>query len=155
MYRLIYKSRSAETIDWALVHSILFSSKEENRKRAITGVLLATETHFLQVLEGGFEDVNDTFMRIAADSRHNEIRLICFHPVNEKLFTDWGMQGIGLFETNQDLKAMFSDKHGFVAMLKDKYGEESGTVKMPLEEWSALSLIQDARIVHELSTRRV
>lgn len=151
MYRLIYKSRSAEIIDWDLVHSILFTSKEENRQHGVTGVLLATETHFLQVLEGRLEDVNDTFMRIAADSRHSEIRLICFHPVSEKLFPDWGMQGIGLFEESSEIREMFRDKRGFVAMMKDKYGEENGAVKMPLEEWSALSLIQDARIDHELS----
>ncbi len=50
MYRLIYKSRSIEPIDWDLVSAILETSKAQNVERGITGVLLASGTHFLQVL---------------------------------------------------------------------------------------------------------
>jgi hypothetical protein len=140
MYRLIYRSRSAREIDWPTVQAILRSSENQNLEHDINGVLLATNSHFLQVLEGRFEDVNDTFMRIAQDSRHTDLRLISYGVIDALLFSGWGMRGIGVFDLNKDLEAK----------LMEKYGEENGTVKFPLEEWMVLALIQDINMVHNL-----
>jgi hypothetical protein len=140
MYRLIYRSRSTKEIDWPTVQAILHSSENQNREHDINGVLLATDTHFLQVLEGRFEDVNDTFMRIVQDSRHTDLRLISYGVIDALLFAGWGMRGIGVFDLNKDLEAK----------LMEKYGEEDGSVKFPLEEWMVLALIQDINMVHNL-----
>ena len=64
MYRLIYKSRANRQIDWDLVRELINESDQSNQDAKITGVLLATATHFLQVLEGSFDEVNELFMRI-------------------------------------------------------------------------------------------
>ena len=69
MYRLIYKSRSTNPISWDLVDVIIETSKRLNARHGVTGVLLATKSHFLQVLEGSFDDVNDVFSRINRDTR--------------------------------------------------------------------------------------
>jgi hypothetical protein len=140
MYRLIYKSRSTREIDWPTVQAILNSSENQNREHDIDGVLLATDTHFLQVLEGRFEDVNDTFMRIVQDSRHTDLRLISYGVIDARLFPGWGMKGIGVFDLNKSLEAR----------LLDKYGEENGTVKFPLEEWMVLAMIQDINTDYSL-----
>ena len=78
MYRLIYKSRAKQRIDWEIVAELIEKSGEKNLDAGITGVLLATETHFLQVLEGGFDEVNELFMHIVRDPRHDRIQLIAF-----------------------------------------------------------------------------
>ena len=52
MYRLIYKSRSNSVITWEQVKEIMHSSDTHNRESGISGILLATSSHFLQVLEG-------------------------------------------------------------------------------------------------------
>jgi hypothetical protein len=104
-----------------LVESILESSSRNNFANGITGVLVATETHFLQVLEGAYEPLNATFDRIARDPRHEDIQMISFKEITERKFPDWGMHGIGLFDLNQDLKSS----------LIEKFGEDKGSVRLP------------------------
>ena len=67
---IFYKSRCEGVADLDLVNSILASSTENNAKNEVTGILIATKTHFLQVLEGEFEALNKTFDRISRDDRH-------------------------------------------------------------------------------------
>jgi hypothetical protein len=140
MYRLIYKSTCSNEIDWPLVQSILHESEKNNQEKDISGVLLATNKHFLQVIEGKYEDVNDLFMHIVKDKRHTDLKLISFSVVDSMIFSGWGMRGLGVFDFNKDLEAS----------LMEKYGEEDGSVKFPLEEWVALSLINDIRMVYQL-----
>jgi hypothetical protein len=137
MYRLIYKSRSPAPLDWDTVLSILHDSKENNEKNEVGGYLMATRNHFLQVIEGRFEDVNTTFMRIVKDPRHTEILLLSYDVIDSRLFELWGMKGIGVFGNNDEL----------ALKLIAKYGEEDGGVRFPREAWLALSLIHDVRAV--------
>lgn len=72
MYRMIYKSRSVEALNWDIVRSITNVSESNNEACGVTGVLLASRSHFLQAIEGRYEDVNAVFRRISRDDRHNE-----------------------------------------------------------------------------------
>lgn len=47
------------------------------------------------------------------------------------------MKGFGIFGLNVELEER----------LKGKYGDEGGNVRLPTEEWSALSLMHDIQIV--------
>jgi hypothetical protein len=118
---LIYKSRCKEPVNWDVVNSILASSSRNNPGNDITGVLVATETHFLQVLEGEFEALNQTFERIARDTRHDTVQLISFTELEEREFGEWAMHGIGLFDLNREL----------VTRLCEKFGEDSGVPRLP------------------------
>ena len=112
MYRIIYKSRSVAPLDWDLVRSITGASEDSNTRCGVTGVLLASRTHFLQVLEGNFEDVNAVFRRIARDDRHTELSIVSFSVVDARLFGGWGMRGIGAFDFNKSIEAELMDKYG-------------------------------------------
>ena len=106
----------------------------------VTGVLLASRTHFLQVLEGNFEDVNAVFRRIVRDDRHAELSIVAFSIVDARLFDGWGMRGIGAFDFNVDIENE----------LKVKYGEEEGGIYLPLEEWQELAMINDIKMMRDL-----
>ena len=140
MYRLIYKSRVTRELDWPVIEDILHHSAANNSLVEVTGFLLATRNHFLQVIEGRFEDVNETFFRIARDPRHERIQLLSFEVVDARLFESWAMKGIGILDANTDL----------ARQLIAKYGEQDGDVRFPLESWLALSLIYDIRAIQEL-----
>ena len=140
MYRLIYKSRSTVELNWDVVKDILHASEEHNEANSITGILLATNTHYLQVLEGKFEDVNVAFMNIVQDPRHDDIKLISFNVVDARLFAGWGMKGIGVFDFNKQIERL----------LMEKYGEEDGGIHFPLEEWMALAMIHDIKMMRDL-----
>jgi len=135
MYRLIYKSRCNGNVDWDLVNEIIGSSETHNKDDSITGVLLATDSHFLQVIEGGFEEINQLFLRIARDPRHKDMQLVSFTCVESRLFGGWAMHGIGIFDFNDQLSGA----------LIEKWGGENGGVRFPVQEWQALALINDVR----------
>ncbi len=128
---LIYKSRCKGLANWDLVNSILASSTQNNPANGITGVLVASETHFLQVLEGEFEALNATFERISHDSRHDKVQLISFTEIEERKFGDWAMHGIGLFDLNQELKFR----------LCEKFGEDNGNVRFPSRAPEVMELL--------------
>jgi hypothetical protein len=133
MYRLIYKSRSASPLNWETVAGILESSQKNNARTGITGVLLMSKKQFLQVLEGEFEAVNHAFERIVHDPRHRHIRLISFGVVEGRLFEEWQMRGVGVFEFDPPISKP----------LMEKYGEENEEIRFPEQEWRALALVQD------------
>ncbi len=135
MYRLIYKSRSRQPVDWQLIQDILASSESSNQEKAISGALIATTSHFLQLIEGDYETVNALFMKIARDERHCEVQLIGFDCIENRLFEDWAMHGIGIFDFNVSI----------IESLLKKYGAEDGQLRIPTETWQALSLIADLR----------
>jgi hypothetical protein len=136
MHLLIYKSRAAQSLDKKNFRDILYTSLEQNRSADVKGALLATRRHFLQFLEGDFEAVNDTFFRIAADPRHTDIKLVSFGPVAKAHFADWRMKGFGIFDLNLELEQR----------LKKTYGEEEGSVLLPTDQESALSLVRDLEL---------
>lgn len=131
LYSLIYKSRCKGFANWDLVESILASSSRNNPANGITGVLVATKTHFLQVLEGEFEPLNATFERIARDTRHDTTQLISFTEIKERKFADWAMHGIGLFDLNQELKSK----------LCLKFGEDNENVRLPSSTHEVMELL--------------
>ena len=118
---IMYKSRSKDVADLDLVNSILASSTRNNSANGITGVLIATKTHFLQILEGEFEALNETFQRISSDTRHDKIQLISFTEIEERKFGEWAMHGIGLFDLNHEL----------AVKLRKRFGEENGDIHLP------------------------
>jgi hypothetical protein len=128
---LIYKSRCKDFANWDLVNSILASSSRNNPENNITGVLVATETHFLQVLEGEFEVLNATFERIARDTRHDTLQIISFTQIEERQFADWAMHGIGLFDLNQELKSRFCSE----------FGEDNGNFLLPSTAQEVVDLL--------------
>ncbi|MDX2475782.1 MAG: BLUF domain-containing protein [Gammaproteobacteria bacterium] len=140
MYRLIYRSRSKTEITWDMVQQVMHTSEVHNEKAQVSGVLLATNTHFLQVLEGPYETVNETFMRIACDTRHDEMKLVSFNIIDARIFQAWGMLGIGIFDLNKRLETQ----------LIKKYGEQDGELQFPLEEWKALAMIHDINLMSEM-----
>ena len=131
LYSLIYKSRCKGVANWDLVNSVLATSSRNNPKDEITGVLVATETHFLQVLEGEYEVLNATFERIARDTRHDTVQLISFSQVEERQFADWAMHGIGLFDLNQEMEAKLSSM----------FGEDNGNIRLPSTVQEVMDLL--------------
>ena len=56
LVRCLYASRMQKALTAAAHNSILESSRKNNAKLGITGVLLTTGTIFVQLLEGGREE---------------------------------------------------------------------------------------------------
>lgn len=96
MRQLIYSSRWSDMarrdIDLTL-QQVVGKSIQNNRLVDVTGFLLARDGLFLQLLEGPDRGVGDTFKRISADPRHNEITVVRDAPADRRLFKQWNMAG--------------------------------------------------------------
>jgi len=93
LHRLIYASRiTIPPIDLnEEVGEIVRASIRNNREVAITGLLLAHDGCFVQVLEGPAEAVLTTYGRICDDPRHAEAKVLGAGPAEARAFGDWNM----------------------------------------------------------------
>jgi hypothetical protein len=106
--------------------------------------LIATQTHFLQILEGEFEALNETLERISRDTRHERVQMIRFSDIKKRRFDDWAMHGIGLFDLNSEL----------TIKLCQRFGDDNGNVRFPttapeVEELLDIALLEESAMGSE------
>lgn len=90
LYRICYRSR----INWTrLTHPLadeidrtLTRVRRINRRAGVTGALLLTDDHVIQVLEGQPAQVLDTFFCVMSDPRLSQIIPLIQEPVDHFLF---------------------------------------------------------------------
>lgn len=110
LVRLLYVSRSAESIGAAAVDSILAQSRARNPELGITGLLCYGGDIFLQVLEGGRRPVNDLYAQIVRDDRHRDVMLLAYHEVAERKFASWTMGVVNLDRINPSVLLKHSER---------------------------------------------
>lgn len=107
LYQLIYISESAGKIERTVVQDILSVAQANNAALGITGVLMATDRHFMQLLEGSKEAVLALCERIEMDERHQNLRVLLEQPVSERAFPDWSMAIVE--QTPTDIKRLLRE----------------------------------------------
>ena len=78
------------------LNEILESSRRNNQRLGVTGLLLYSAGSFFQVLEGEAAVVDELFRRIAEDPRHDQLVQIVREPIARRAFADWSMGFSGL-----------------------------------------------------------
>ena len=137
LVRLMYASRARPDIQHDELVTILRQSKTNNPPRGITGLLCYSGGIFIQALEGGRQVVNDLYLRIARDPRHEALCLLAYEEIGERRFAGWSMGQVNLSRLNPSLLLKYSE----TAVL-DPYAV-SGKVSMALFE----ELVATASIV--------
>lgn len=99
VYSYVYLSRASDDFDEQDIESIVETSKRNNVRDGVTGMLLYKDGRFLQILEGEESKVKKIAQRIEADPRHADLTVI-FDGVMPQLFSDWAM---GYANLNTDL----------------------------------------------------
>ena len=110
LVRLMYASRAAAGMDHEELLAILRQSRAANPVHGITGVLCFSEGIFLQVLEGGRSAVNQLYNRIASDTRHTEVTLLCYEEIGERRFAGWSMGQVNMSRLNPALLLKYSER---------------------------------------------
>ena len=90
MLQLVYVS-SANPAMPAEMGPILTTSRANNRRDGITGLLYSDHRRFLQVLEGPGEKVELAIERIRHDPRHRAIVVLSRRDVAAREFGEWEM----------------------------------------------------------------
>lgn len=103
LVRLLYASRAAEPITARLLDDILAQSRRNNPKLGVTGLLCVSDGTFIQVLEGGRDQVCDIYNAIVRDPRHIQVRLLSYDEIEERRFAAWTMGQVQLDKVNPAL----------------------------------------------------
>lgn len=103
LVRLLYASRASESLSAALIDSIMAQCRRNNPERGITGMLCYSDDIFLQVLEGGRDEVCETYNAIVRDPRNVQVRLLSFDEIAERRFGNWTMGQVHVSKVNPGL----------------------------------------------------
>ena len=96
LFRIFYVSDAVGDAGAGLLPliDIIGASDRNNRRDHVTGFLLRHQDRFFQLLEGGRVDLERLMGRLAADRRHQNIRVLVDTPVDRRLFPQWAMAQI-------------------------------------------------------------
>ncbi|MTI39238.1 BLUF domain-containing protein, partial [Fulvivirga lutimaris] len=76
MYYLVYGSNAHHPMDEVELMKLLHQARIKNKENGITGLLIYSESKFIQVLEGEKEAVLNLFHQIREDARHHKVSII-------------------------------------------------------------------------------
>ena len=91
IYSLCYISTKRSDLLNSEIHSIVEYSKKWNRDNNITGILIEYKNHFIQHIEGDAVVIYELFEKIKLDSRHENVHLLQYSPLENRLFDNWNM----------------------------------------------------------------
>lgn len=89
--QLVYVSSRNASCTEEEIEKILASCKKNNPPLQITGVLLYSDTRFIQMVEGEARVVTALYDKIKSDKRHSNAKMISYGPIKEKSFPAWHM----------------------------------------------------------------
>jgi hypothetical protein len=87
--RLVYFSERACGDDE--LRAVMAAAAPRNKARHVTGLLMADEIAFIQILEGPRGAVSALFQEIARDPRHRELTLVEMTEIAAPSYPAWGM----------------------------------------------------------------
>ncbi|MBK6266605.1 BLUF domain-containing protein [Marivirga sp. S37H4] len=89
--QLVYVSKRKTNCTEEEIEKILDSCKKNNPPLDITGILLYSDTKFIQLVEGESKTIMSLYDKIKGDSRHENCIMISLSPIKEKTFPSWHM----------------------------------------------------------------
>jgi hypothetical protein len=110
LVRCLYASRAKTPMRAQLLDQILDQSRRNNQERGITGLLCFTGDVFVQVIEGGRDEVCELFNAIVRDDRHAGVRLLSYEEIAERRFGSWTMGRVNIETVNPALLLKYSEK---------------------------------------------
>jgi hypothetical protein len=110
LVRCVYASRARTPLAEEVLDSILEQSRENNPLQGITGMLCFTNDIFVQVIEGGRDEVCELYNTIVRDDRHRDVRILIYEEISERRFGSWTMGQVNIEKINPSLLLKFSEK---------------------------------------------
>ena len=89
---LTYTSLARLDLDSSDLEDIHRSARELNALDGITGLLVFNGTHFLQIIEGASDAIEDLVQRLRRDPRHSGFEVRDRHAIEARSFPDWSME---------------------------------------------------------------
>ena len=124
--QLVYVSNRSSKCRQEELDMILDSCKRNNPSLNITGILLYSDSKFIQLVEGEAKTLMELYDKIKKDERHNNPMMISYGPIKEKSFPSWHMGTKDISRNTIDYLSNITsgDKATFNSIIKGN--EENG-----------------------------
>lgn len=97
MRQVLYRSRTAGSLEASELAAIIEGSARRNDKRAITGFLLNFDDRIVQFIEGPEAAVQHLLAVLESDPRHSDIEVLSDTASDDRWFADWSMKHLITF----------------------------------------------------------
>lgn len=138
MLSLTYASRAVEPFDADAMSALLRHSRENNTRAGLTGMLMYKEGRFMQVLEGEDDAVRRLYAIIAADPRHDDVRMLLDDQIPERRFAEWSMACPTA--PDSDLRGILGFDDVFATGVRRRHAWEDPSRAQLLLDWFRRSL---------------
>jgi hypothetical protein len=91
LHRLLYISTATRPMSEADLKGLVAAAEKRNAALGVTGLLIFTGVHFMQLLEGEREAVENLFASICSDPRHAQIARLVAEPTSCRACPEWAM----------------------------------------------------------------
>ncbi|PKM31692.1 MAG: blue light sensor protein [Gammaproteobacteria bacterium HGW-Gammaproteobacteria-11] len=115
LIRIVYISRATFPVSKSMdgvepnVARILATSRTNNRKNGLVGMLYYGDGCFFQCLEGETSKVQALYKTLLKDPRHKDLKILASESIKRLSFPDWSMKYVPVDEHMQKLLI----EHGF------------------------------------------
>jgi len=110
---LTYTSLARLDLQTSDLEDIHRAARELNALDGITGLLVFNGIHFLQIIEGAHDAIDDLVQRLRRDPRHTGLEVRDERKVSTRSFPDWSMELVrvkaGYFEARETLENRLPD----------------------------------------------
>ncbi len=103
LVRCLYASRPSAALRGPELDLILQQSRKNNPALGITGLLCVSDNLFVQVIEGGRDEVCELYNAIVRDERHQNVRLLSYEEIAQRQFGNWTMGQVSIKKLNPSL----------------------------------------------------
>ena len=113
------------------------TARHRNALNGVTGLLIFNGTHFLQVIEGVEDAIDELIDRLRIDPRHHHLEIKDVRLVDERSFSDWSMELVHVesryFEARSAVEKILPTAvpEDVRSMILSRVEGISGTVSLP------------------------
>jgi hypothetical protein len=107
---LTYTSLARLDLDVSDLEAIHRTARELNALEGITGLLIFNGTHFMQIIEGAPDAINDLLVRLRRDPRHGGLEVRDEKLVEARSFPNWSMELVRVSASYFEARDTISDR---------------------------------------------
>ena len=107
---LTYTSLAALDLAADDLEAIHRTAREVNALEGITGLLIFNGTHFLQIIEGSPEAIDELVERLRRDRRHSGFEIRDERLADERSFPDWSMELVKVSGSHLEARETVADR---------------------------------------------
>ncbi len=103
---IVYVSSSKMLFSTFALEDLLSKARQWNEEHSVTGALFYNDGHFIQCIEGPWQQLNLCYSRILLDQRHSGVIELLNRPITSRAFEFWEM---GFARIGQDIRLQLTE----------------------------------------------